>query len=828
MKITIAGDTCKDHYIFTYSSRDPRDKKSFIKNWKHDNNTLITSLPGGVDLIKFFLGKLDENIDLVSPATTPESKLESYATLRKFDNIYRVSDFYGFSGSDKNIYHWEDCEPKGSEIFVIDDAGNDFRLKRSNWSPLVKSIKKSNIVYYKLSWPVFSEKNGLLKAILRKKLDNLIIQITANGLREDGIHISQSLSWEKTLIDVITKFNTVVRANNPEFKPGHLLIRIGDEATAYLKYDAKGDKFEIEKFFYFPEKHEGQIDDKIQGAIQGNNALFAASIVNGLNSYNTLGESIEKVIPKAMARCIEFLERGYEYSENKIALPDIKKFPLKYVDRIKQIDLPDAAYLEQNQKTWTILEEETAFETSYSIAESYVLEGKTESMENVPIVEFGKLRLIDRDEIEKFRSIEKLIKSYFNKQDVSRPLNIAVFGPPGSGKSFGVKQITKTILGKNTPIYEFNLSQFESNTELIRALHKVRDDSLRNKCPLVFFDEFDSDFKGQELGWLKYFLAPMQDGEFRDGELVHPIGKAIFIFAGGTSFSFSDFSLEGIDDEKDDYKQFKNAKGPDFISRLKGFVDIVGVNKINESDSLYMIRRAIILRENLKKFINLKNKKNELNIHEDIIKALLFIPSFKHNSRSLSAILDMCTLEEKRFFDKSAFPSDIQLKLHVNTEVFNYILDMDEKFYSNYDAIGKDIHEEYNKSLKKKKSNKTIKEWGDLDENIKKSNILQARDNFLKLIGINCMVEKNSVKNEDIKLSKTELEFLAEWEHKRWNKEKKDAGWKYGERDEDNKIHECLLPWRMLNEDTKEYDRNAVREISNILKKYDLIVRRLD
>jgi hypothetical protein len=34
---------------------------------------------------------------------------------------------------------------------------------------------------------------------------------------------------------------------------------------------------------------------------------------------------------------------------------------------------------------------------------------------------------------------------------------------------------------------------------------------------LVFFDEFDSSFE-VKLGWLKYFLAPMQDEVFREGD----------------------------------------------------------------------------------------------------------------------------------------------------------------------------------------------------------------------------------------------------------------------------------------------------------------------
>ena len=76
---------------------------------------------------------------------------------------------------------------------------------------------------------------------------------------------------------------------------------------------------------------------------------------------------------------------------------------------------------------------------------------------------------------------------------------------------------------------EFNLSQFRDPVELTVAFHKIRDAVLKGKIPLAFFDEFDANLDVR-FGWLKYFLAPMQDGEFRDGEVMHPLGKGNLYF----------------------------------------------------------------------------------------------------------------------------------------------------------------------------------------------------------------------------------------------------------------------------------------------------------
>lgn len=146
------------------------------------------------------------------------------------------------------------------------------------------------------------------------------------------------------------------------------------------------------------------------------------------------------------------------------------------------------------------------------------------------------------------------------------------------------------------------MSQFERYHGLVAAFHVIRDISLSGKIPFIFFDEFDAANNDGKLGWLKYFLAPMQDAEFKDGGYIHPLGLAICVFAGGTSSSYQAFQQEESGERKtsaarqEEEQPFIAAKGPDSLSRLRGFINVMGPNRQHPNDDAFILRRALLLR----------------------------------------------------------------------------------------------------------------------------------------------------------------------------------------------------------------------------------------
>jgi hypothetical protein len=424
-----------------------------------------------------------------------------------------------------------------------------------------------------------------------------------------------------------------------------------------------------------------------------------------------------------------------------------------------------------------------------------------------------------------------LILEYLQTPNPKRPLSIAVFGPPGSGKSFGVIEVAKSIKVEEVKVdvekVEFNVAQFVSTADLVSGLHRVRDVALKGKVPLVFFDEFDSAFDGK-LGWLKYFLAPMQDGEFKDGETMHPIGKAIFVFAGGTSWSYEHFCRDGSGD-----REFADAKGPDFVSRLRGYVNILGPNPIGEGDNVSMIRRAMLLRSLLeKKAGHLFDSSGQARIDNGVLRAFLKVPHYKHGTRSIEAIIDMSMLAGRKSFEQAALPPTEQLKLHVDAEMFSRLVVRDVLFGSAREILAKAIHEKFRRDQAGKRSpdDPSMRDWDQLPDYMKESNRQQADQTPEKLRRVGCgfapVVGREAVR---IEFTDEEIEILAEMEHDRWVTERRLAGWRFGrEKSEADKTSPYMVPWEDLTDDVKEWDRQTVRGMPHFMAETGFEIYRLD
>jgi len=844
-KIIVTGDICIDWLQF------PTKPKDTGLNWELYPGTRMTAKPGGALLLAEFLRSSTdsivispqlENIEKIPPDEILHSNTEldffPYSSDPKDKNnlIYRIRHCRGFTGPTAGLPGLLPIEndDTDADIVILDDAGNGFRSRKEYLPCALTAEGKKPVVIYKMSRPL--AQGDLWEHVRRFHIEKLVVVVTADDLRASDVNISRCLSWERTAMDFVWQM-----ANNPWMLPLsnclNLVVRFGLEGAIHCS--RKGGKVES-RLFFDPSAIEDGFGERYPGDMQGLSSAFTAALAARIASLSAEGKELSEAVSEGVRNGIlasrQLFRQGFGNKMNQPDYPAKEIFETvkqKELDSIAEIIIPNPSAAETaDPNFWCILKELKDMVLE-DIAYDIVIKGETAALKRAPAGSFGKLKTADRAEIESFRSIRNLMQEYIYSNSSTRPLSIAVFGSPGSGKSFGVTEVAESIAPGQVVRLDFNISQFRSPSDLITAFHKVRDIALAGKIPLVFFDEFDSSFEGK-LGWLKYFLSPMQDGTFRDGETIHPIGRSIFVFAGGINNTFEAFSGDDLKESEKEHaiQEFKNAKGPDFISRLRGYVNILGPNPVSSDDTVFIIRRAMLLRSLLeRKAKQLFDSNNHVRIDAGVLRALIKVPTYKHGARSIEAIIDMSMLNGRLCWEQAFLPAKEQLKLHVDEEVFSRLVVRDVLLGAAREILAKDIHEEYlkNQEGKKQASDPSMQPWEKLNENLKESNRRQADHIPEKLRRVGCgfapVVGKEPVVFE---FTQQEVEILAEMEHERWVSERLLDGWIYGEkRDVENKVSPYLVPWNDLTDDVKEWDRQAMRGLPEFLAKAKFEIYRL-
>ena len=182
----------------------------------------------------------------------------------------------------------------------------------------------------------------------------------------------------------------------------------------------------------------------------------------------------------------------------------------------------------------------------------------------------------------------------------------------------------------------------------------------------------------------------MQDSEFLDKGTPHPIGQAIFVFAGGTSSTYAQFAEPFLSPKNPKTEtDFRSAKGPDFLSRLRGTLDIPGLDLNVKFDpygpveafpceAAILLRRAGILSHQLRdKAPRLVDSTGALQVSPVVLCALLHTPGFLHGNRSFEALLDMSRLAGADTLTPSLLPSASHLELHANASYVSQLIATD-------------------------------------------------------------------------------------------------------------------------------------------------------
>ena len=129
---------------------------------------------------------------------------------------------------------------------------------------------------------------------------------------------------------------------------------------------------------------------------------------------------------------------------------------------------------------------------------------------------------------------------------------------------------------------------------------------------------------------------------------------------------------------------------------------------------------------------------------------------------------------------------------------------------------------------KTKEKYENLTDFDGLSSHLKLANIRQARSIPKKLNLIGCELANMSDKRDAItKFTKEEILDLAIYEHEEWCEEKIGQGWTYGKvRNDDELIHDCLVPWDELTPEIQQYDIDPVENIPSLVESIGLKIVR--
>jgi hypothetical protein len=141
-----------------------------------------------------------------------------------------------------------------------------------------------------------------------------------------------------------------------------------------------------------------------------------------------------------------------------------------------------------------------------------------------------------------------------------------------------------------------------------------------------------------------------------------------------------------------------------------------------------------------------------------------------------------------------------------------------------YERIARHIHAAFVEDQKGRgntpQTKPSMRDWAELSMTFRKANRRQADHIKTKLRAIGCdLRHSTNPDNELLSFSDAEVELMAEMEHERWNEEREADGWTHGERNDGAKTTPYLVPWADLEDEIRDYDRDAVRNMPDLLAK---------
>lgn len=838
--ILVSGDLIRDYSLV----RSPRAASYFLEPIPH---TLLQESPGGAwylrDLIALSCADLDVTITAPSDQSPSRRAYTIWSPHPKTRGdktpVWRVEDFLGCEpATDLKPSERQDSS---ADLLVLDDLALDFRARPDLWPGVLGDGRGPEDIVLKHAQPL--GEGALWNHLLERFADRLTLVIGANALRARGAGIKDSLSWDLAIEQTAHELTEGTSALDLG-QCRRVLVVFGGAGVAAFTRNPSDSRVRFDRFVYHPELLESTWNAKSPGKTFGALSMVVAAVVRHLADPASYPLFI------ALARGLVAIQTAHQLGAGTA------RFDLDAVgaaigkvyhaaggespcfSAFRHDLLADPELRGQQPHTSDLTRDMTGVGAEYVAAKAteIVLRGPARSLAPVPRARYGAYLTTDRQEIERINDLRGLILAYQQNSADRRPFSIAVFGQPGSGKSFAVKQLAAELLPGQQAV-EKNLAQWDGPGPLHTAFHEIRDLSLMGQVPLVFWDEFDSG----GLRWLEHFLMPMQDAKFQQGSQIHNLGRAIFVFAGGTCADFETFnrSEHPLESVRED---FRRVKGPDFVSRLRTSLNIKGPNP-GDRDPDWLIRRAILLRTLLERqWPDLIDAATGVAaVSPSVIRGFLRVERYLHGARSLEMIVASSRPTSR--FETSSLPGADLLRSHASEDFSRQVAE-GELEQSVIEALAEACHQGWHRVRTEDgwrygtprddaaRLHPMLKSYAELGEEEKEKSRVTARLTNAKLLGLGYRIVRfgpdDLRQSTDQVFSEDERTRLMEIEHDIWLRDRLLQGYQYAPVTNDAlRLHRDMVGFQQQLPEDKRLDQAIVDAIPTALRKrqYKLVRR---
>ncbi len=303
---------------------------------------------------------------------------------------------------------------------LIEDGNQFFRQDPNRWPSQIAESDAQIVIRQ-------TGKLGdgqLYEYLIEHAADRTTFFCTVGDLRKEGAPIGQPLSWERTAQDVVT----AVRMR-PDLLAARRVV-VGLSASGAVVVDHDGPDLLI----YDPHSQEGDWERSRPGQQFGTGTMIIDTL-----AWEFAIHGAETDVRSAVCSGIEtgrvLHDLGYDATPSQAGIQI--SFPIQRIAESilggEDVDSEIQCVPVSLDTSWRIFDA-TSTGSFRESAEQIARFGVNRVANEIPLETMGHWSSVDRIEIESMRSVRNIISEYLASPGRSRPLNLAVFGPPGSGE----------------------------------------------------------------------------------------------------------------------------------------------------------------------------------------------------------------------------------------------------------------------------------------------------------------------------------------------------------------------------------------------------------